>query len=354
MPWFLWFTLTPAVVSVFLLSAFNVQSFLSENSDFFSKSSFGKILSSEEISKETEDKNTLFVTGDIMLARHVEYLMEQNGGDYPFKNLDFLKEKGGLVLGNFEASIPEIPKKTPNFTFNLWVNKKFLPNLKEAGFSELSLANNHSFDDKKSGFENTKFSLREAGFSVFGHPTLFNENSVSFVTLNKKRVALVALHTLFVKPSDEEIKKVFSYAKENSDFIISYVHWGIEYDPLFSNSQKVLAKKLIAAGSDMIIGHHPHVVQGVEIIDNAPVFYSLGNLIFDQYFSPEVQTGLVLKLTFAEDLKINLIPVTSIGSLASPRRMTTKEQKAFFDNFKTISAKNTLESIENNEFKITF
>jgi len=354
MPWFSWLSLTPAVVSVLLLSAFNLSAFLEKGNEFFPNSSFGKIFSDKEI-EEKENKNVLFVTGDIMLARHVEYLMEKNGANYPFKNLDFLQEKDSLVLGNFEASIPEIPKKTPNYTFNLWANQKFLSGLKEAGFSELSLANNHSFDAGKAGFENTKKSLKEAGFSVFGHPTLFDENSVSFVTLNKKRVALVALHTLFTTPNDEAITEVYTYAKANSDFIITYVHWGVEYNPLASNSQKALAKKLIEAGTNLIIGHHPHVVQGVEFIDNVLVFYSLGNLIFDQYFSPEVQTGLTLKLTFEkEKLKIKLFPVTSIGSLASPRQMTTVEQKTFFSDFKKISAKNTEEQIEKNEFEVFF
>lgn len=354
MPWVLWLSLTPAVISIFVLSAFNVSSFLEKSSELFPNSSFGKVFLTEEISEE-KNKDTLFVTGDIMLARHVEYLMEENGVNYPFKNLAFLKDDKALVLGNFETSIPEVPKKTPNFTFNLWANKKSLIGLKEAGFSTLSLANNHSFDAGKAGFENTKTSLKEAGFTIFGHPTLFDESSVTFVTLNKKKVAIVGLHTLFTVPDDDNIKKVYSYAKENSDFIISYIHWGIEYDSLFSNSQKLLAKKLIDAGTNIIIGHHPHVVQGVEIIDDVPVFYSLGNLIFDQYFSSEVQTGLILKLTFIDNkIKIELLPVTSIGSLASPKLMTATEKKNFFTNFKNISAKNTGKQIENNEFLITF
>ncbi len=129
--------------------------------------------------------------------------------------------------------------------------------------------------------------------------------------------------------TDKELFDVFSFAEINSDFQIVYVHWGIEYEQESSLAQKKLANRFVEAGADLIIGHHPHVVQEVDYIDGVLVFYSLGNYIFDQYFSDSVQNGLLLHIDLTKNKSISLIPVTSKVNLSQPSYMTTKEHATF-------------------------
>jgi poly-gamma-glutamate synthesis protein (capsule biosynthesis protein) len=100
-----------------------------------------------------------------------------------------------------------------------------------------------------------------------------------------------------------------SEAKESSSLVVAYVHWGNEYELTHSSAQREFAQSLATAGVDLLIGHHSHVVQDIAVVEGMPVLYSLGNFIFDQYFSAEVQTGLVVTLSVQEDtFTVGLIP----------------------------------------------
>ena len=79
------------------------------------------------------------------------------------------------------------------------------------------------------------------------------------------------------------------------------MHWGEEYQLKSSPSQRQLARRMIAAGADIVVGHHPHVVQEIELIQGRPVFYSLGNFILDQQSRPETQEGLIVGLAVEPD-----------------------------------------------------
>ena len=108
------------------------------------------------------------------------------------------------------------------------------------------------------------------------------------------------------------------------------MHWGVEYANTNSATQRKLAQTLSKLGVDIIVGHHPHVVQNIELIDNTLVFYSLGNFIFDQYFSVPVQQGLVLKLD--SDLGIELLPVSSEEVRVQPAFMAKEKRKLFLES----------------------
>lgn len=272
--------------------------------------------------------HTINFVGDIMLARDVESYLIRSGSGYPYRNISFNKETA-YTIGNFEAAISREHKKTPDNTFRFSVDGKYLSGLSQAGFTHLSLANNHSFDYGLSGYNQTVTSIWDAKLTPFGHPTILSTSSVTFLPMNDKVVAIIAIHTLFTKPKISDINSVFTYAKAISDIQIASVHWGDEYQEKQSLQQIKLAKELVAAGADLIIGHHPHVVQGIGLIDNTPVFYSLGNYIFDQYFSESVQNGLTLKINLENNLTIDLLPVSSVGSRAQPYYKSDAAKRIF-------------------------
>ena len=93
-----------------------------------------------------------------------------------------------------------------------------------------------------------------------------------------------------------------------------------------------VSTQLIEAGVDIIIGHHPHVVQGMEVYQGKPIFYSLGNFVFDQYFSTATQEGLALAIDYTpSNFKINLLPFKS--SLSKPKFMTEEDKAEFLQRF---------------------
>lgn len=289
----------------------------------FTQASFAK-------GEVSQSHDALLFVGDVLLARNVEFLMRAHGSSYPYNGLKFDSFAAKpAVVGNFEAAVPleHVPTRARQLTFS--VANEFLPSLKEAGFTHLSLANNHSLDHGDEGFITTKQQLEEVDLAPFGSQELPTATDISFVTVDEIKIALVPIQAIETRLNEDHLQRVLESAAAKSDLQIAYIHWGIEYDGESSQMQRQTAAQLVAAGADIIIGHHPHVVQEVGIIDGVPVFYSLGNYIFDQYFSPDVMTGLLVQLSFKTEPAIHLIPVTSANTISQPRLMEAGDHADF-------------------------
>lgn len=280
---------------------------------------FGNTLSTNILRKKDESI-TLVATGDIMLDRFVRDLMNRHGLDYPFQKLDgaFFKE-ADILLGNLEG--PVVPKKT-NFGHVVFgMLPDTIPILKEAGFDVFALANNHALDQGWKGHDATKQYLTEAGIGWFGHPAgELHEENVHYIHVKGKTFAFVGLNDVFEKAGREKeaienIKKVIPIVKKKADYVIVSPHWGVEYKKTPVARQVNLAHAFIDAGADLIVGHHPHVVQTAEKYKGKWIYYSLGNFIFDQYWSKETQKGLVIRATFRDGkYAIEEFPIASVKS----------------------------------------
>ena len=111
------------------------------------------------------------------------------------------------------------------------------------------------------------------------------------------------------------MEKIISVLASATDMVIVNMHWGREYEHQYNKRQQEIAQALVDRGADMIIGHHPHVVQGMEIYHNKPIFYSLGNFIFDQYFSADTQEELAVEAVIdGEGMELVLHPLKSRAS----------------------------------------
>lgn len=282
-------------------------------------------------SKESESSGmrSLVLVGDVMLARKVEYFMNQHGPTYPFTRLDPFRSDA-LVVGNFESAMTEVHRPTPFYTFTFRTKPEYAAALRDIGFTHLGLANNHSHDAGEPGYQYTAQSLDAAGFAVFGHPKSLATSSVSVVNVQGFDIALIGIHAVEREPTEEELRVTFEYASSMSEFQVVYVHWGSEYALTHNDFQERLAKRLVASGADLVVGHHPHVVQDVALIEDVLVFYSLGNFIFDQYFSSDVQEGLMLEVSPSNGrLAVRLKPVVSADMQSAPRPMDDKESEMF-------------------------
>ncbi len=276
--------------------------------------------------------NSVIFVGDVLLSRNVEYLMRERGSSYPYKGFNFSKiSDRPAVIGNFEASIPVEHFPTPLNTVTFSVDEQHIDAAQQNGFTHFSLANNHSFDFDLGGFQNTKAVLKQARIKSFGQPEAPSKNSVSYIKLRDKTLAVIGVETLTGSMTNKLAAEVIQDAEMKSDFQIIYVHWGSEYAPTSNQSQREWAQLFVDAGADLIVGLHPHVVQEVGLIDGVLVFYSLGNYIFDQYFSTEVKEGLVIALNF-DEASVDLIPVESATHLSQPRQMDSLSYGKFLRN----------------------
>lgn len=270
-------------------------------------------------SANTKTYDSVVFTGDVMLGRYVETLMNTNGSDYPYTqiNLKSFSNKPAVV-GNFESAIATVHKQSPAGTMRFSVDQRHLAAF-GANFTHASLANNHSLDYGAEGYLNALTLLEQNSLAVFGHNAIIDNNSISYIETEKGRVAIIGMNATQHIPSVAEIESVCQVAKRKSDFQVTYIHWGDEYESVHSASQRVLAEALVDACADLVIGHHPHVVQDVDVIKGVLVFYSLGNYIFDQYFSPEVKEGLVVALEFNDVPAVRLIPISSNETKSTPK-----------------------------------
>jgi poly-gamma-glutamate synthesis protein (capsule biosynthesis protein) len=291
------------------------------------------------------DERMLFV-GDVMLARNVERLMRSEGPHYPFRGVRDLFAEYAAVVGNFEASIPEKHVPTPMMTFRFSVDQALTPVLRDVGFTDFSLANNHAYDHGVEGHAHTRAVLGELGIASGGNPNTTTPDELLFRTVDGVRVAIVPVNATYKMPSIDSLEDVFARARAESDMQVLYIHWGTEYELSANSAQRTFAHGAIDHGIDAVIGHHPHVVQNIEVYRGAPIFYSLGNFIFDQYWESNVREGLAISLSFDDtDVYYDLIPVTSSDTKSAPRPMNRTERTAFLDELAKRSQESLQESI---------
>ena len=285
---------------------------------------------------ESEKPLSILLVGDIMLDRKVESLMKKNGLSYPFEKIShFLNESDG-VFGNLEGPISKNPVAFSDESLKFAFSSGVVPVLASANFKILSLANNHTLNMGNSGLEETKNLLEQAKIDWVGEAWECSEK-----TAVKDDIVFVAFNKTFNGCNDEKVIEIVKSVKSSAPdkFLIVSMHWGEEYKTKSSPAQQELAHKIIDAGADLIFGHHPHVVQEIEQYTpphqkfgggGKLIFYSLGNFIFDQYFSKETREGLIVKLEIYPDKFVyNLIPIKS--ELSQPAVMAEEEAKIFLE-----------------------
>lgn len=293
------------------------------------------------------ERESMLFMGDVMLARNIERLMNTYGTYYPFKGIRDLLAGHEVVIGNFEGSIPTRHVQTPSLAFRFSVASSTAPVLSRVGFTDMTLANNHAYDYGEETYTNTREVLQKAGLAVGGNPRMLSNDEVLYHTIDDVQVAIIPINTIGGTPTLEQITKVLVNAAKKSDVQIVSIHWGTEYELVSNDAQRAHARALIDAGADTIIGHHPHVVQDIEEYRGAPIFYSLGNCIFDQYWDANVQEGLAVALSFTEN-KIHyvLIPLTSVDTQSAPRPMNRIERLQFLDTLASRSEESLVDAIK--------
>ncbi|MBI4779088.1 CapA family protein [Candidatus Falkowbacteria bacterium] len=197
--------------------------------------------------------------------------------------------------------------KDQSLVFNF--SRQAVEALKYLKITAVGLANNHTANQGAAGLSKTKEILEAARIDFSGDP---NKVDIEAIRRYKQGNIAVALVPVNFFSGSRGVEEIIKQEKSQNNFVIVLPHWGNEYEIFHNTNQENLAKNLIAAGADLIIGSHPHVIQDAQVINGKLVFYSLGNFIFDQMFSIETQEGLILSgLISAEKIKIVLTPIIS-------------------------------------------
>lgn len=270
------------------------------------------------------------IGGDVMLDRGVDMYFRGEKLPQILERWDrslFLDKD--LVLVNCEGPISSGPIAVNNDPSDL--NFNFTPQaprfFKQWGVSVASLANNHTLNQGRGNLENTRVLLEKEGVATVGDPATDEATRIWHGERNGIKVAVIATNALKAKT---EIESLIGAEKKKGFRVIVFPHWGSEYQRRHSATQERLAHAWVEAGADLIVGSHPHVVEDWEEYSGVPIFYSVGNLIFDQLFSKETQQGLLLKGGFKSNgsLSWELVPIVS--EHLKPRLMNAGEKEQFF------------------------
>ena len=233
--------------------------------------------------------------GDVLLDRGIRTLIKKHGVDYPFSRVSDVISRNDLAFCNLECPICTggVPL---NKKYCFHADTSFIFGLKNAGFNVISVANNHTMDRGREGFVETVRLLKKHGFYPVGggenqkearKPVIVECNGLRFAFFAYVNMLLEGVTYLDDRPSPamgnlEEMEKEIRKIRDEVDFVVVSFHWGIEYQDFPTINQIEYAHRAIDAGADLVLGHHPHVLQGIEYYRERPIVYSLGNFVFDQ------------------------------------------------------------------------
>lgn len=274
---------------------------------------------------EPEPEVTFLIGGDMMFDRSVDAQFRGN------KLQDVMADFGervfwgtDLSLVNLEGPISSEPIPVDTRSNNLIFN--FPPQtpdiLSYLHINAVSLANNHSGNAGASGLVATRKLLTAKNVAAIGAQTKIDETSVARFKGSGMELSAITINTLETKT---DITAQIKVEKARGNAVLVFPHWGNEYAPKHSAAQASLAHVWIEAGADIIIGSHPHVIQDAELYHSRPVIYSLGNLLFDQWFSKETQRGLLIGGRFTKD-RLELVILHTESRNLKPRLLTGVEK----------------------------
>jgi len=292
-----------------------------------------------------KDTITISAVGDIMLGDHPHYVGMGIGSRLrkgrlldPFRNVKTLLKESDIVLGNLETVLSKKSKLRNRFDrINMRGEPSSAKLLSEAGFNVISVANNHAMQHGVKSWYESIDHLRSVGIKVVGiknNPTLVMKCKgirVAVLGFSLHPPQYGVLSPPYSLATAGEIEKRVIHTRKEADTIILMLHWGDEYTSWPSPEQVRIGESLIRAGATLIIGHHPHVLQGVEFKENSAVAYSMGNFVSDMVKKRSRETA-ILSITLSKKgvETLRLVPAR-IGDDSCPHLLSKKEGKSILE-----------------------
>ncbi|MGM0881201.1 MAG: CapA family protein [Bacillota bacterium] len=296
---------------------------------------------------------SLSFVGDLLLGEYVDAVMQREGYDFLYKKSLLYLSEPDIMAGNLEHPVTSggVPVEGTPYVFK--GSPDALPALRDSGFDVVSLANNHALDQGVEGMLDTMKHLDEAGISHMGAG---RDDTEAFSPVIKEvrgiKVAYIGLSRVVPFASWKADKNVagvaetyetkravaaIAKAKEQADIVVVMVHWGKERVDQPEPYQKDYARQYIDAGADLVIGSHPHVLQGFEMYKGKWIAYSLGNFIFSAFPKGTAgETGVLDAVcTKSGDCDMTYHPMFTVN--AQPTPLEADAAKALLDRLTAIS-----------------
>ncbi len=273
--------------------------------------------------KQVENFSLLFL-GDIHLDIYAEDFIKKKGINYPFNKMKKYFSKYNYVVGNLEFPISNRGKAVKDKKYTFRVAPQYAKSVKEAGIKVVSLANNHVLDYGPKSFIDTIKYLKKWKILYTGAGKNLTEARKPAIVYYKNRQIVILGYSQITSRFFARINKmgtapfIMKYVLEDikkyktkKNVVILSLHWGNEYHDYPQKYQRKLAYKMLDSGADAIIGHHPHILQGIETYKGKPIFYSLGNFIFG-YYNPKYRDNIITGLHFNKN-KLSAVEVFSVA-----------------------------------------
>jgi len=270
---------------------------------------------------------TITAAGDVMLSRFVAAILDRESVDYPYEEIKGITSSADIAFANLENPVGA-GTRTPYDGLTFRAEPHTLDGLRDAGFDVLSIANNHMSDAGRQGVAITTDLLTKAGFHFTGAgineqqartPVLMEAagNSIAFFAYGDPRfsnqVHFADERQAGIALADaKNMKEDVAQARRNgADTVVISLHAGIEYLEKPDTLQQQLLYDAADAGADLVLGHHPHVIQPLEKRGDTWIIDSMGNLVFDQMWSEETRLGMVMTFLFEKNVirEIEAVPI---------------------------------------------
>jgi poly-gamma-glutamate capsule biosynthesis protein CapA/YwtB (metallophosphatase superfamily) len=244
-----------------------------------------------DLEARSEPDLSLMAVGDIMLDGRARGVVAERGADYPFAAVLPLLRRAPIVLGNLEGPFARIARRERrNHSYR--VDPALARALERAGITVVTLANNHLLDCGRAGVLETLEALEQAGVAAVGagvderaahRPVIRTAGGVRVGVLgyywNHRCAARGTLPGSAMDPP-QALAADIGALRSLVDRVIVTFHWGVPYERQPSSADQAKARLAVDYGADLVIGHHPHIVQPAEVYRGRPIFYSVGNFAF--------------------------------------------------------------------------
>lgn len=304
----------------------------------------------QEIEEPVQEPVELVFSGDILLSSYVLNNYETSGiSGVLSEELLGEMQSADLTMVNEEFPFSTRGTQAQDKQFTFRIDPSYVKLFQEMGIDVVTVANNHALDYGTQALSDTFQTLDEAGIAYVGAGESKERAAQPYITeMGGKTFGFLAASRVIPEVSwnienqqpgmlctydSTQLCEAIRKAKENCDYVVVYVHWGIERENTPQDYQRQLGKAYIDAGADLVIGAHPHVLQGIEYYNGKPIVYSLGNYIFNQ----EIGSTLLLKATVTPENETTLQLIPAYASGAKTQKMNETDSAELYQFMEEIS-----------------
>jgi poly-gamma-glutamate synthesis protein (capsule biosynthesis protein) len=302
----------------------------------------------------SEGTITICAVGDLLFDLAPRRLIEAQGGKAPLAKVASIMRAADLTIGNLETTLSNrgasVGGKPANLIFN--GDPRGVASLTDAGVDVVSLANNHAMDHGKIALQDTIATLDKAGIKHVGAGMNTNEAwTPAILQVKGRKIAYVTATQVvpaYFDPGSsragiangknvDRVVQSIRAAKKKADIVIVSLHWGTEQSYSANSSQQAQARRFIDAGADVVLSHHPHVMQGIDFYKGKLIAYSLGNFLFP-YKTTEGRKSFILKFDLGPGgaKNVTATPVY-LGEWGRPVPQTGSSARSILAKLATIS-----------------